>query len=63
MKLIDYIQKHYNGNKRQFAIDNSMKAQQVTPMISKGYYHVVDGYLCTMKTKLKINEGSENANN
>lgn len=56
MKLIDYIQKHYNGNKRQFALDNDMTAQQVTPMIKKGHYHVVDGYLCILKTKLKINE-------
>ena len=63
MKLIDYIQKHYNGNKRKFAIDNNMMAQTVTPMINKGYYHVIDGYLCMLKTELKINEGKENANN
>lgn len=53
MKLIDYIKNHYQGNKRAFAIDNGMTAQQVTPMIKKGYYHVIDGYLCIMKKKLK----------
>ena len=57
MKLIDYIQKHYQGNKRSFALDNNMTAQQVTPMINKGYYHVINGYLVMMKTKLKIHEG------
>lgn len=57
MKLIDYIEKHYNGNKRQFALDNGMTAQQVTPMIKLGYYQVVDGYLCMFKNKLKIIEG------
>jgi hypothetical protein len=53
MKLIDYIKDNYNGNKRAFATDNDMTAQQVTPMINKGYYHVIDGYLCIMKKKLK----------
>jgi len=54
MKLTEYIEKHYNGNKRAFALDNGMTAQQVTPMINKGNYHVIDGYLCQMKKKMII---------
>lgn len=53
MKLIEHIEKHYNGNKAAFAKANGMTPQQVTPMINKGYYHVVDGYLCTLKKKVK----------
>ena len=56
MKLLSYIKKHYNGNKRAFAIDNNMTAQQITPMINKGDYHVIDGFLCQLKKQLKIKE-------
>lgn len=57
MKLTDYIQKHYNGNKTAFANDNNTTKQAVWGMEKKGYYHVVNGYLVMMKTKLKIHEG------
>ena len=56
MKLIDYIEKHYNGNKRQFALDNGMKPQQLSPMIKNKKHHVIEGHLCIFKTKLKVSE-------
>mgnify|MGYP003642482705 FL=1 len=42
MKLIDYINKNYNGVVLRFANDNGMKRQQVEQCIRKGYYYVID---------------------
>ena len=53
MTLTDYINTYYNGNKRQFAIANNMKANQVTPMTKvEGQYHVIDGRIFIKKRKL-----------
>lgn len=53
MKLKDYIIENYNGNKAAFAKANGMTPQQVTPMINRGNYHIIDDYLVQMKKKVK----------
>ncbi len=42
MKLINYINQHYNGVVLQFAEANNMKRQQVEQCLSKGYYYVIE---------------------
>jgi hypothetical protein len=56
MKLTDYITEHHIGNISAFAVANSMKRQQVSECMKKGYYHVIeiDGELMLVMAKRKI---------
>ena len=52
MNLLDYIQKNYGGNQAAFAEVQSVKPQQVTQWIRKGFI-VVDGVLYSPRRELK----------
>ncbi len=43
MKLINYINKYYEGSVKAFAGDNGIKhRQQVEQMVSRDNYHVIE---------------------
>lgn len=52
MKLVKYIENHYNGNVSAFASANSIAQPQVWRMVSKGAHYVFDGELYQVKRKL-----------
>lgn len=52
MELIDFIQKHYGGNKAAFAKAQGVQPQQVTQWINKGFI-VVGGVLYSPRRELK----------
>ncbi|MDL4446319.1 hypothetical protein [Klebsiella michiganensis] len=55
MKLIDYIDKYYGGNKSEFARVNDVLPQAITKWIA-GDYIVIDGVLYSPRRELKEKE-------
>lgn len=55
MKLIDYIDKYYGGNKSEFARVNDVLPQAITKWIAGGYI-VIDGVLYSPRRELKEKE-------
>lgn len=53
MKLIKYIEQHYNGNKTAFAVTNNTTKQAIYAMIKKDTYYVYDGMLVIKRYDLK----------
>ena len=53
MKLSDYINKHYNGNKSAFALAHNMTKQKVWAMVKNGNYYVYDGMLLLMRKEIE----------
>ena len=51
MKLTEYIDKYYGGNKSDFARANDVNPQQVTKWIN-GNYVVIDGFLYSPRREL-----------
>ena len=52
MKLSDYINEHYNGNKTAFANDASTTKQAIWAMVKNGNYYVYDGMLLLMRKEI-----------
>ena len=52
MLLSDYIEKHYNGSRVDFAASQSTSKQQVNKWLS-GQWLVIDGRLYSPKQELK----------
>lgn len=55
MKLTEYIEKYYSGNKAEFARDNDVIPQHVTKWV-KGGYIVVDGIIYSPRREVKAKE-------
>ena len=53
MKLSDYIDNHYGGNKAAFARANGVLAQQVTQWVNNDFI-VVDDTLYSPRRELKV---------
>ena len=59
MKLIDYIEKYYAGNKSAFARAEGKKPQRVSEMLHDYDYIVIDGRLWLGREKLKQDNNDE----
>lgn len=55
MKLTEYIEEYYAGNKAEFARDNDVIPQHVTKWVN-GDYIVIDGKLYSPRRELKVKE-------
>ncbi|WP_419057413.1 hypothetical protein [Kluyvera georgiana] len=55
MKLIEYIEKYYSGNKSEFARANEVLPQHVNKWLN-GDYIVIDGVLYSPRRELKEKE-------
>lgn len=55
MKLIDYINKNYGGNKSEFARSQDVLPQMVNKWLN-GDYIVIDGVLYSPRRELKEKE-------
>lgn len=55
MKLTEYIDKYYGGNKSEFARANGVMPQQVNNWIN-GNYVVIDGFLYSPRRELAPKE-------
>lgn len=55
MKLIKYIEKHYDGNQKAFAASQGVKPQQVTQWLKKDFI-VIDGLLYSPRRELEYPE-------
>lgn len=55
MKLTEYIEEYFDGNKAEFARVNEVTPQHVTKWVN-GEYIVVDGKLYSPRRELKVKE-------
>ncbi|MGG8042492.1 helix-turn-helix domain-containing protein [Klebsiella aerogenes] len=55
MKLTEYIDKYYGGNKSEFARENGVMPQQVNNWVN-GDYIVIAGVLYSPRRELKAKE-------
>ena len=55
MKLTEYIEKYFDGNKAAFAKSEGVLAPQVHQWIDKGFI-VIDGVLYSPRRELKVKE-------
>lgn len=55
MKLTEYIEKYFEGNKSEFARSEGVDQSQIHQWIGKGFI-VVDGVMYSPRRELKVKE-------